>query len=132
MDILKKKLRETVENIRKCFYESNETEDESNEMEEGWAHLTCALWLPETYVQDPFEMEPICGLDMIDKRRKKLSCEYCRTNGMNFKVFKNRRRIIRIGKLFATLKSFGNGEVLCLKAFILQHFVLIICFFRQK
>ena len=27
-----------------------------------WCHLSCARWVPETYIVDPVEMEPIAGL----------------------------------------------------------------------
>ncbi|XP_058102565.1 histone-lysine N-methyltransferase TRX1-like isoform X2 [Magnolia sinica] len=32
-----------------------------------WAHLTCAMWIPETCLKDIKKMEPIDGLDRINK-----------------------------------------------------------------
>ncbi|XP_077250235.1 histone-lysine N-methyltransferase TRX1-like [Tasmannia lanceolata] len=42
-----------------------------------WAHLTCAMWIPETCLQDVKRMEPIDGLDRINKDRWKLLCSIC-------------------------------------------------------
>ncbi|KAJ8635768.1 hypothetical protein MRB53_010035 [Persea americana] len=42
-----------------------------------WAHLTCAMWIPETYLQDIKRMEPIDGIDRIHKDRWKLLCSIC-------------------------------------------------------
>ncbi|KAJ7534582.1 hypothetical protein O6H91_13G100900 [Diphasiastrum complanatum] len=43
-----------------------------------WAHLTCAAWIPETCLLDIKRMEPIGGLDSINKERWKLICSICR------------------------------------------------------
>ncbi|KAF3791741.1 Histone-lysine N-methyltransferase [Nymphaea thermarum] len=42
-----------------------------------WAHLTCAMWIPETCLLDVKKMEPIDGLNMIHKDRWKLLCSIC-------------------------------------------------------
>ncbi|KAL5998553.1 hypothetical protein ACLOJK_009496 [Asimina triloba] len=42
-----------------------------------WAHLTCAMWIPETCLQDVKKMEPIDGLERINKDRWKLLCSIC-------------------------------------------------------
>ncbi|XP_031478459.1 histone-lysine N-methyltransferase TRX1-like isoform X2 [Nymphaea colorata] len=42
-----------------------------------WAHLTCAMWIPETCLVDVKKMEPIDGLNMIHKDRWKLLCSIC-------------------------------------------------------
>lgn len=42
-----------------------------------WAHLTCATWIPETCLVDIKRMEPIDGLNRINKDRWKLICSIC-------------------------------------------------------
>lgn len=37
-----------------------------------WAHLLCAIWVPETRVANDVFMEPITGVDKINKQRWKL------------------------------------------------------------
>lgn len=45
----------------------------------SWAHLLCALWLPETSVADLAYMEPICGVSQVPKSRfSHLVCYICR------------------------------------------------------
>ncbi|XP_047317606.1 histone-lysine N-methyltransferase ATX2-like [Impatiens glandulifera] len=42
-----------------------------------WAHLACAIWIPETCLSDIKKMEPIYGIDIINKDRWKLLCCIC-------------------------------------------------------
>uniref|UniRef100_A0A8R7UI00 Histone-lysine N-methyltransferase n=1 Tax=Triticum urartu TaxID=4572 RepID=A0A8R7UI00_TRIUA len=42
-----------------------------------WAHLACAIWIPETCLKDVKRMEPIDGLSKINKDRWKLLCSIC-------------------------------------------------------
>ncbi|KAK2641715.1 hypothetical protein Ddye_023478 [Dipteronia dyeriana] len=42
-----------------------------------WAHLACAMWIPETCLSDVKRMEPIDGLNRISKDRWKLLCSIC-------------------------------------------------------
>ncbi|GAB2272675.1 hypothetical protein Dimus_007498 [Dionaea muscipula] len=42
-----------------------------------WAHLACAIWIPETCLSDIKTMEPIDGLSRINKDRWKLLCSIC-------------------------------------------------------
>ncbi|CAA0819888.1 Histone-lysine N-methyltransferase ATX2 [Striga hermonthica] len=42
-----------------------------------WAHLACAIWIPETCLFDVKKMEPIDGLSRINKDRWKLLCSIC-------------------------------------------------------
>ncbi|KAK4489122.1 hypothetical protein RD792_004916 [Penstemon davidsonii] len=42
-----------------------------------WAHLACAIWIPETCLSDIKKMEPIDGLRRINKDRWKLLCSIC-------------------------------------------------------
>lgn len=46
--------------------------------EGGWAHLICALWIPETGVANSTFMEPIIGIPEIPKSRWKLGCYLCK------------------------------------------------------
>ncbi|KAG0491118.1 hypothetical protein HPP92_007981 [Vanilla planifolia] len=42
-----------------------------------WAHLACAIWIPETCLSDVKKMEPIDGIGRIHKDRWKLLCSIC-------------------------------------------------------
>ncbi|XP_021733247.1 histone-lysine N-methyltransferase ATX1-like [Chenopodium quinoa] len=42
-----------------------------------WAHLACAIWIPETCLSDIKKMEPIDGVSRINKDRWKLICSIC-------------------------------------------------------
>ncbi|KAI3890806.1 hypothetical protein MKX03_007419 [Papaver bracteatum] len=42
-----------------------------------WAHLACAIWIPETCLSDIKRMEPIDGVNKIHKDRWKLLCSIC-------------------------------------------------------
>jgi hypothetical protein len=41
----------------------------------GWAHVACALWIPETHIKDPVAMEPIVA--KVTKQRQNLKCSVC-------------------------------------------------------
>lgn len=43
-----------------------------------WAHLVCSLWIPETTILDSIFLEPVSGLDNIDRNRWKLTCYICK------------------------------------------------------
>ncbi|GAA5870239.1 hypothetical protein JCM3774_004618 [Rhodotorula dairenensis] len=43
-----------------------------------WAHLLCAIWVPETGVVNTVYMEPVDGLEVIPKSRWKLVCYLCK------------------------------------------------------
>ncbi|XP_010457683.1 PREDICTED: histone-lysine N-methyltransferase ATX2-like isoform X2 [Camelina sativa] len=42
-----------------------------------WAHLACAIWIPETCLLDVKKMEPIDGINKVNKDRWKLLCSIC-------------------------------------------------------
>ncbi|KAJ2322595.1 hypothetical protein GGI00_005884, partial [Coemansia sp. RSA 2681] len=42
-----------------------------------WAHLLCALWIPEVGIANTVYMEPIDSLDQIPRSRWKLYCNLC-------------------------------------------------------
>lgn len=48
--------------------------------ENKWAHLVCAIHIPETGVGNPMYMEPIDGIRCIPKQRWKLKCYICKNN----------------------------------------------------
>lgn len=43
-----------------------------------WAHLLCAMWIPEAGVSNSVYMEPIDSIERIPKARWKLQCYLCR------------------------------------------------------
>lgn len=43
-----------------------------------WAHLSCALWIPEATVEDPDLMEPIIGVENIPESSWLLHCSICK------------------------------------------------------
>eukprot|EP00898_Chlorokybus_atmophyticus_P004315 jgi/Chlat1/4885/Chrsp31S04906 len=43
-----------------------------------WAHLFCAQWVPETYIEDTDAMEPVDNLHAVARERWKLVCTLCR------------------------------------------------------
>ncbi|GKV37734.1 hypothetical protein SLEP1_g45729 [Rubroshorea leprosula] len=49
-------------------------------MDGRWAHLACAIWIPETCLSDVKRMEPIDGLNRINKDRWKLLCSICQVS----------------------------------------------------
>ncbi|KAJ2720291.1 hypothetical protein GGI07_004698 [Coemansia sp. Benny D115] len=42
-----------------------------------WAHLLCALWIPEVGIANTVYMEPIDSVDQIPRSRWKLACHLC-------------------------------------------------------
>ncbi|XP_024377604.1 uncharacterized protein [Physcomitrium patens] len=42
-----------------------------------WAHLMCAMWIPETCLVDVKRMEPVDGINAISKERWRLTCSIC-------------------------------------------------------
>ncbi|GAA5885518.1 hypothetical protein JCM6882_007449, partial [Rhodosporidiobolus microsporus] len=43
-----------------------------------WAHLLCAIWIPDTGVSNTVYMEPVDGVEGISKSRWKLVCYLCK------------------------------------------------------
>ncbi|XP_019856876.1 PREDICTED: protein Jade-1-like [Amphimedon queenslandica] len=44
----------------------------------GWAHMSCALWIPEVKIANIDKMEPITNIDSIPVSRWNLMCCICR------------------------------------------------------
>lgn len=43
-----------------------------------WAHIICAIWIPEVHFANTVFLEPVCGVENIDKARWKLTCYLCK------------------------------------------------------
>ncbi|KAA8896111.1 hypothetical protein FN846DRAFT_893552 [Sphaerosporella brunnea] len=43
-----------------------------------WAHLLCAIWIPEVRLANPAFMEPVEGVESVPKSRWKLNCYICK------------------------------------------------------
>ncbi|XP_038715589.1 uncharacterized protein LOC120009189 isoform X2 [Tripterygium wilfordii] len=43
-----------------------------------FAHLFCSLWMPEVYIEDLTNMEPIMNMGEIKETRRKLVCSICK------------------------------------------------------
>ncbi|KAI8996016.1 hypothetical protein BC832DRAFT_309143 [Gaertneriomyces semiglobifer] len=48
---------------------------------QGWAHLLCAMWIPECGIGNYSLMEPIVDIDKIPKSRWRLQCYLCHKKG---------------------------------------------------
>ena len=44
----------------------------------SWAHVACALWVPEVSIGDPEKMEPITNISQIPSQRWNLLCSVCK------------------------------------------------------
>lgn len=47
-------------------------------LDSRWAHVTCAIWIPEVQFANPVFLEPIDGIKEIPAARWKLTCYVCR------------------------------------------------------
>jgi hypothetical protein len=46
-----------------------------------WAHITCALWTPETHVGGNTTRQPVLGVDQVLPDRWRLRCMLCKRRG---------------------------------------------------
>ncbi|KAF8738987.1 PHD-finger, partial [Rhizoctonia solani] len=90
-----------------------------------WAHLLCAIWVPECVLGNPTFMEPIEHTDKIPKQRWKLVCSICKVKqGACIQCNKNtcvtafHVSCARRHKLLSPMKSHGENE---LQAFCERH-----------
>jgi hypothetical protein len=91
-----------------------------------WAHLICALWIPECHISNTVFMEPIEGIESIQKSRWKLLCYICQkrcgapiqcANRQCFTAF--HVTCARKAKLF--MKMRGQADSSQFKAFCHRH-----------
>ncbi|RXK35381.1 hypothetical protein M231_07371 [Tremella mesenterica] len=66
------------ENPVSCLFCPNEGGAFKQTTTGHWAHLLCAIWIPELIVGNPIYMEPVDGVETIPKNRWKLTCSLCR------------------------------------------------------
>ena len=52
-----------------------------------WVHLTCVLWLPETYFQDKQTYSNVRGLENIDPKKFDAFCVICQSSSIFKKFF---------------------------------------------
>ncbi|XP_076351872.1 PHD finger protein rhinoceros-like isoform X2 [Tachypleus tridentatus] len=48
-----------------------------NTSDQKWAHVSCALWIPEVRFKDVVKMEPLSNISDIPSRRWSLVCSFC-------------------------------------------------------
>lgn len=46
-----------------------------------WVHMVCAIWVPEVHFANTIFLEPVMGIECIDKQRWRLLCYICRKRG---------------------------------------------------
>ena len=46
-----------------------------------WAHIMCAIWIPQTCVQNNETMCPIVGIDRVPQETWQMRCDFCRCEG---------------------------------------------------
>ncbi|KAI9597470.1 PHD-zinc-finger like domain-containing protein [Syncephalis fuscata] len=61
-----------------CIFCPNEGGAFKQTTNNKWAHLLCALWIPEVQIVNPVYMEPVDAIDHIPKSRWKLICSICK------------------------------------------------------
>lgn len=66
------------ENPVSCLFCPNEGGAFKQTTTGHWAHLLCAIWIPELGVGNAIYMEPVEGVDMVPKSRWKLHCSLCK------------------------------------------------------
>ncbi|KAF8438273.1 PHD-zinc-finger like domain-containing protein [Terfezia claveryi] len=92
----------------------------------AWAHLLCAMWIPEVVIGNQSFMEPIDGIEDIPKQRWKLTCYICRQRMGACIQCSNKNCFVafhvtcaRRARLFLKMKSSGGGlEFNNLKGFV--------------
>lgn len=52
----------------------------------GWAHILCALWVPEVGFGNIESLEPITKIDKVPNARRKLTCSVCKKKGIGASI----------------------------------------------
>ena len=97
-----------------------------------WAHLLCAIWIPEVSIGNSTFMEPVMDVEKVPKQRWKLTCYICRQKMGACIQCGNKNCYIafhvtcaRRGKLFLKMKSAHGGpasiDASVLKAYCDKH-----------
>ena len=84
---------EIQSNFQEKLYYNFLNQDESQFTEEElaeepkpyyvWAHISCALFIPELFFADRIQMTNISGIENIDSNRWKTECDVCRDKSKN-------------------------------------------------
>jgi NuA3 HAT complex component NTO1 len=97
-----------------------------------WAHLFCAIWIPEVQIGNPSVMEPVTDVEKVPPSRWKLLCYICNqamgasiqcSDGRCYRAF--HLTCARQGGLFLRMKTGGGQNTLMdqssLRAYCHQH-----------
>ncbi|KAI6149699.1 PHD-zinc-finger like domain-containing protein [Pisolithus tinctorius] len=116
------------ENPVSCIFCPNEGGAFKQTVLGDWAHLLCAIWIPETRVANEVFMEPISGSERIPKQRWKLKCSICGiregaciqcTKSSCFLAF--HATCARKEKLLMPMKSMQGSEPVTLTCYCEKH-----------
>lgn len=116
------------ENPVSCIFCPNEGGAFKQTVLGEWAHLLCAIWIPETRVANEVFMEPISGSERIPKQRWKLKCTICGiregaciqcTKSSCFLAF--HATCARKEKLLMPMKSMQGSEPVTLTCYCEKH-----------
>nr|XP_019009832.1 NuA3 HAT complex component NTO1 [Kwoniella pini CBS 10737]OCF48613.1 NuA3 HAT complex component NTO1 [Kwoniella pini CBS 10737] len=114
------------ENPVSCIFCPNEGGAFKQTTTGHWAHLLCAIWVPETGLGNVVYMEPVEGVENVPKSRWKLVCSLCREKTGACIQCDNRNcftafhvTCARQVGLLSSMKSFNQDGVL--KAFCHKH-----------
>ncbi|KAI0979215.1 hypothetical protein GJ496_010939, partial [Pomphorhynchus laevis] len=50
-------------------------------VDQEWVHVACVLWMEELYFLNLVFMEPVCSINHLPERRRRLNCSLCKYSG---------------------------------------------------